>query len=396
MARRQLDPRLRNEHRFLGRTSKPEDLAVVSADGVRLRDARGRSYIDLTSGWCVGNLGWNPKPVVDALRKFSGPSYVHPSFQYARWGELARLLVDIAPGRLVRAYRCTTGTEAVECALQLAMTATGRHKLVSLEGAYHGNSFGARSIGEGGVDNLLKGCARLALPLDERALGRLETLLRGRDVAALIMEPVSMNLGVMIPDGAFMRELVPLCHRYGTLVIADEVACGFGRTGALFACEHFRLEPDLMCIAKAVTNGVAPLASTLATADVADACEDELSFYATFGWLPFAVEAAIACVQHWRRHGGQILGNVTDRSNQLRTRLSLRLPEDAELHLLGLAGAVQFGDEGIVERIVKRCRKHGLVIGGEEDVLELFPPLVIDEPTLADALDILDDAISAG
>ncbi len=394
MARRQLDTQLRNDRKFLGRSSKPEDLVVVSAEGVRFRDARGRSYIDLTSGWCVGNLGWNPPAIVDALREFTGPSYVHPSYVYARWNELARLLVDIAPGRLARAYRCTTGTEAVECALQLAMTATGRHKLVSLEGAYHGNSFGARSVGEGGVDNLLRGCAKLAPPLDERALGRLETLLRGRDVAALIMEPIAMNLGVLVPDGTFMRELVPLCHRYGTLVIADEVACGFGRTGALFACEHFGLEPDLMCIAKALTNGVAPLASTLATAEIADACEGELSFYATLGWLPFAVEAAIACVKHWRAHGGEILANVVDRANQLRTRLSVRLPEEAELHLFGLACAVIL-DEDTVARVAKRCRKHGLIVGEEEDALELFPPLVIDEPTLADALDILDDALSS-
>ncbi|HSN29369.1 MAG TPA: aspartate aminotransferase family protein [Kofleriaceae bacterium] len=394
MARRQLDTQLRNDRKFLGRSSKPEDLVVVSAEGVRFRDARGRSYIDLTSGWCVGNLGWNPPPIVDALRDFTGPSYVHPSYVYARWNELARLLVDIAPGRLARAYRCTTGTEAVECALQLAMTTTGRHKLVSLEGAYHGNSFGARSVGEGGVENLLRGCAKLAPPLDERALGRLETLLRGRDVAALIMEPIAMNLGVLVPDGAFMRELVPLCHHYGTLVIADEVACGFGRTGALFACEHFGLEPDLMCLAKALTNGVAPLATTLATAEIADACEGELSFYATFGWLPFAVEAAIACVKHWRAHGTEILENVVDRSNQLRTRLSVRLPEEAELHLIGLACAVLL-DEDTVARVAKRCRKQGLIVGDEEDTLELFPPLVIDEPTLADALDILDDAITA-
>ena len=384
MARRQLDTQVRNDHKFLGRTSKPEDLVVVSSEGVHLRDARGRTYIDLTSGWCVGNLGWNPKPVVDAVRRFTGPNYVLPSHQYPRWTELACLLVEIAPGKLARAYRCTTGTEAVECALQLAMTATGRHKLISLDGAYHGNSFGAHRS------------AKLAPPLDERALGRLETLLRGRDVAALIMEPISMNLDVLIPDGAFMRELVPLCHRYGTLVIADEVACGFGRTGALFACEHFNLEPDLMCIAKAVTNGVAPLASTLATADVADACEDELSFYATFGWLPLAVEAAIACVKHWRAHEREILANVADRSNQLRTRLSVRLPEDAELHLIGLACAIELGDEDVVSRVAKRCRKHGVLVSDEEDTLELFPPLVIDEPTLADALDILDDAISAG
>jgi 4-aminobutyrate aminotransferase-like enzyme len=395
-AHRHIDDKLRNDRKFLGRTSPPEDLAIVWADGSRVRDARGRTYIDLTMGWCVGNLGWNPKPIVARVHAFRGPSYVHPSFVYPRWADLAQLLVEEAPGKLARAYRCTTGTEAVELALQLAMTVTGRHKLVSLEGAYHGNSFGARSIGEGGVDNLLRGCAHLAPPLDDKALRRLERLLETREVAALIMEPVPLNLGVLIPDSVFMRELVPLCHRYGTLVIADEVACGFGRTGKLFASEHFGLEPDLMCLAKALTSGVAPLATVLTTAEVARDAEEELSFYATFGWHPIAVEAAIATVRYWQLHREQLLDNIEARSNEIRTRLSVRLPEQAELRILGLAVAIDLGDEAIVERIVKRCRKQGLLVIGEDALIQLFPALTIDHDRLAEALDILDEAISAG
>src|SRR4051812_30623352 len=176
---------------------------------------------------------------------------------------------------------------------------------------------------------------RLAPPLDGKALHRLERMLAGREVAAFIMEPIAMNLGVLVPDSDFMRELVPLCHRYGTLVIADEVACGFGRTGKLFASEHFDLQPDLLCTAKALTSGVAPLSAVLATAEVARDAED-LSFYATFGWMPLAVEAAIATLEYWKKHGDEILDNVAERSSQIRTRLSVRLPDDAELHLMGL------------------------------------------------------------
>lgn len=151
-----------------------------------------------------------------------------------------------------------------------------------------------------------------------------------------------------------------------------------------------------LCLAKALTSGVAPLAAVLATAEIEQAAEGELSFYATFGWHPLAVEAAIATLEHWKRHGDEILDNVADRSNQILTRLSVRLPEQAELHIAGLAVAIDFGDEDLVERIARRCRRAGLLVAPEEELLELFPALTIDRDTLAEALDVLEAAISAG
>jgi putrescine aminotransferase len=376
---------VRKDHRFLGRSGKPEDVQVYAAEGSRVRDARGRTFIDFTMGWCVGNLGWNPEPIVSRVRAFKGPTYVQPSFVYPRWGDLAALLVELAAGDLRRAYRATTGTEAVELALQLAMTATGRTKLVSLDGAYHGNSFGARSIGDGGVGSLLHGCRKLKTPLDGKALERLERMLAKKDVAAFIFEPVAINLSVEIPDAEFMREVVPLCHKYGTLVITDEVASGFGRTGALFAGEHWGLAPDLMCLAKALTSGVAPLATVLATEEVARDAED-LHFYATFGWHPLAVEAAIATAQYWRKHRDELLENVAERSNEVRLRLSIRLPEEAELRMIGLAIAIETDD---AEAIGERCRRRGLLVSAEEDAVLVLPALTIDADTLAEGLDIL-------
>lgn len=390
MGARQTASFVRNDHRFLGRAGEAEDVQVVAADGSRVRDARGRTFIDFTMGWCVGNLGWNFEPIVSKVRAFKGPSYVHPSFVYPRWADLASLLVEIAPGDLRRAYRATTGTEAVELALQLAMTATGRHKVVSLEGAYHGNSFGARSVGEGDAGSLLRGCAKLKTPLDDKALERLERMLAHRDVAAFIFEPIAMNLGVEIPSADFMREVVPLCHRHGTLVITDEVACGFGRTGKLFAAEHWEVEPDLMCLAKSITSGVAPLATVLATEQVARDAED-LSFYATFGWHPLAVEAAIATVRYWQLHGDELLANVAERSNEVRRRLSTALPDDAELTMIGLAIAIHTDEAAAIG---ERCRKRGLLVAPEDDVLLVIPALNIDAETLAEGLDVLESAMN--
>ncbi|KAB2889968.1 MAG: aminotransferase class III-fold pyridoxal phosphate-dependent enzyme, partial [Kofleriaceae bacterium] len=296
----------RRDRVLVGRTEPADDLEIVAAIGSHVRDATGRRYIDLQMGWCVGNLGWSPPEIMERVRRYAGPSYVAPHALYAPWVELAEALLEFAPGRLSRAYRCVSGTESVELAMQLAMAHTGRHKIVSIEDAYHGNSLGAKSAGHPATAHLL-GFRKLAPPLDARALDRLETLLKPHDVAAFIMEPTILNLAVTIPDVEFMRGLVALCHRHGTLVIMDEVATGFGRTGRRFAVEHHGLDPDIMTLGKAITNGVAPLAATLVTPEIARATAGELSFYSTFGWQPLAVEAALAVLAYWRDRGDILL-----------------------------------------------------------------------------------------
>ena len=201
-----------------------------------------------------------------------------------------------------KCYRATGGSEAVEIALQVAMAATGRPGFVALEDCYHGNTLGPRSLA-GDRDkypNLLAHCHRVGPPLDDRAAGRVERLLRGGTVAAFVMEPVVCNLGVLIPSKEFMTRVRAACRETGTLFVADEVATGFGRTGKLFASEHFDLDPDVMCLAKAITAGYAPMGATVATEDVAKAAG--VGFYSTYGWHPLSVAAALANLRSWGRH----------------------------------------------------------------------------------------------
>jgi acetylornithine/succinyldiaminopimelate/putrescine aminotransferase len=383
----------RRDRRYLGRTEDAEAPEVVRATGSRVVDALGRTWIDFQMGWCVGNLGWNPPEILARVHSFAGPSYVNPNNSYAPWTDLAERLVASAPGKLARAYRVTTGTEAVELALQLAVTRTGRRKFVSIEDAYHGNSVGARTVGSDDLDAHLPGVRHLAPPLDVGALDRLETMLKHRDVAAFIMEPVITNLSVMIPESDFMRDLVPLCHRYGTLVIMDEVACGLGRAGTMFACEHDAVEPDLLTIAKSLGGGIVPIATTFATADVADAARNELSFYASFGWMPLAVEAALAVLDYWKAHGNELLANIAQRASQIENVLPELFP-DAELRIRGLAIGVGLDDEERVAAIAKRAKQRGLLVYPEDDSLVMFPALTIDKATCGEALDILATASS--
>jgi acetylornithine/succinyldiaminopimelate/putrescine aminotransferase len=362
---------------------------IERAEGSLLFDERGKRYIDFAAGWSGGNLGWARQELRQAVRAFDGPDGVNPSWSYSRWDELAAELVAIAPGRLRKCYRATGGTEAVEIALQLAMAYTERRGFVAIEGSYHGNSIGTMAVADG---EGLPDCRQLKPPLDEDAIARLAKLLRARKTAAVILEPIICNLGVLIPDAAFMRALARTCHKYGTLLIADEVASGFGRTGRFFACDLFRLAPDILCLAKGITGGHAALGATIATARVASAAvAQDVSFYSTFGWHPLSVEVALANVRHMRRHERAIFANVEARSRDFAERLArISFPSAPKIRIEGLAVGLEFEDEDYVEKLRERCRDRGLIVNATEGVVTLFPALDIDERTARAGLDIFE------
>lgn len=382
----------RLDRAHLQRAQPPVDVRVTGASGSTVRDARGRTYLDFVMGWCVGNLGWAQQEIKARLQAFDGPDYVPPAFQYGPWSELAGLLSGMAPGKLRKCVRAVGGSEAVEIALQAAMAATGRHKFVTLEGAYHGNTLGIRlATAQAPFGRSLRAGRTVKPPLDAQALPRVETALKGRDVAAFVMEPVVCNLGALVPSERFMAGLRDLCDRYGTLLVLDEVACGFGRTGKLFATEHFGVEPDIVTLAKAITGGHAPMGATLLTDDVAGRAGDQLDLYSTFGWHPLAVEAALANLHYIQRHKAGLLRNVERRGAQFRTRLdAMGFGEGAKVRSKGLAIGVQLAGEAAARRIQDRARERGLLVKADGDILQMFPALTIDEATAEAGLDILE------
>ena len=370
------------------------DIEVARTRGSYLYDARGRKYIDFLMGWCVGNFGWARPALRRRIHAFNGPDYIYPEYTYKRWRELAELIVGLAPEGLARCCRATGGSEAVELALQAAMLHTGRRKFVAIEDAYHGNTLGALSVGDGDDEVRVLSVARLKPPLDADALDRLATRLKRRDVAAVIMEPIAMNLGVLIPEREFMERLVPLCHRYGTLVILDEVATGFGRTGKLFACEYYAVQPDMMTFAKAATGGAAGIGGLLVREDVAETLEEDGNVYSTYGWHPLSVDVAIANVRWIKRNQGRLLRQVDRTSTYFVDRIrEMPFPEEPELRWRGLAIAVDVGDEKYAERVAKKCRARGLLLDQQENVLLMLPALNIDRATAKAGLDILEACV---
>jgi acetylornithine/succinyldiaminopimelate/putrescine aminotransferase len=380
--------------RKVAREEAPE-LRIARSRGSYLFDSRGRKYVDFLMGWCVGNLGWGNAVVQRAVRSFKGPDYVYPHYDYPAWDELAKLLVSAAPRGLATCFRATGGSEAVDLALQAALVATRRRKFLSLEGSYHGNTLGALSVGASDtrekVKNLLPGCLKVRPPLGERALAAIERALRGREVAAFILEPVSMNLGVLLPEPGFFDAVQRLCRRYGTLLICDEVATGFGRTGRLFACEHFGIEPDMMTMAKAISDGAGGLGAMIASEKVARAMQKDGSFYSTYGWHPRSTEAALATLKLIVKHEKPLMAHVAAMSRYFDMRLSaMSSRKPATLRILGLAIGLDFGDEKYVSKLAQRCRDEGLLVSAEGGTLLLIPALDIDPRTAKAGLDILE------
>ena len=385
--------------KYLGRSPEADPIQIVKAEGSRLRDAHGKKYIDFTSAYWVENLGWGVAEIERAIRQFTGPTYVVPNLLYAPWVELAELLAKITPANLTKSFRATGGTEAVELALQAAMLHTQRGHFIGLEGSYHGNSIGTFSVASSEyrkkLRGLLPGCAKINPPLDQKALTKVATRLKGRQIAAVVMEPIAINLGVEIPTKEFMAGLQDLAKKYGTLLIMDEVACGFGRTGTLFASEQYPIEPDILCLGKAITGGYGAMGATVMIPSVAKSLEKSGEFYSTYGWHPHSVAAAIATIRYIMRHCDELLAHIRTMSDYFGGRLAtIPFRSTPAQRRRGLAIALRFENKKYPEELVDRCRKSGLLISESSDgTLLILPPLTITRQTAEEGLNILEKVV---
>jgi 4-aminobutyrate aminotransferase-like enzyme len=274
------------------------------------------------------------------------------------------------------------------------MIHTGRRAFLSLEGSYHGNSLAGLSIGASDsrerLKNLLPYCGKIAPPLDAKALRRIEQRLKRRDVAAFVIKPISINLGVLIPGHDVIRRVRDVCRQYGTLFIADEVASGFSRTGRLFACEHFDLDPEhVVCRESDERRAGADWRGDRDGADREVEEEKDGTFYSTYGWHPRSVAAAIATLGNLKANRARLLAGVAEMSEYFRVRLlQLEFDRPAAVRIQGLAIGIDVGDEDYADAIHDKCRRNGLLVSTEGSTV-LLPSLTIDKRTAARGLDIL-------
>lgn len=386
------------DEKYFGRGNPALELEVVKAEDSYVYGADGKKYIDFLAGAGVGNLGWGVKEIEEAIRNSDRPAYVYPNFYYKPWTELAAFLAELAPGKLQKSYRMTGGSEAVEAALEMATMFTGREKILSVEGSYHGNTMGALSIGaskkQKNFPNLLEGCEKIELPLNEDKLKQVEKLLATKEIAAVIMEPIIINLGVVIPEEKFMAGLNRLCKETGTLLIMDEAITGFGRTGKMFASEHFDIEPDILCMAKAITAGHAPMGAVITTPEIDEKTGGEIGLYSSYGWHPIAVDASLAALKYLQENKEKLFGNIQQFHKTFKNGISeLNFRTKTGLRIIGAAIGVDVQDEDYASEIKEKALKEGLLINTEGSSLLFLPNFRMTQKTAAEGIKLLKNCV---
>jgi beta-alanine--pyruvate transaminase len=393
---------------------------LVSAKGMHYTAADGRQILDGTAGQCCVNAGHCRDSIVEAIRTQAARLDYSPAFRFGHDGafELASRLAALAPGDLDHVFFTNSGSESADTALKIAIGyhnvrgEGGRHRLIGRQLSYHGVNFGGVSVG-GNLESrrlfgpLVSGVDHLpdTLNIEKNAFSRgqpswgahlaeeLETLvsLRGAaNVAAVIVEPVAGSAGVLVPPKGYLERLREICDRHGILLIFDEVMTGFGRLGSSFASRYFRVMPDIMMLAKGLTNGAVPMGAVLVRRKVYDAFmtgpEDTIELYHgyTYSGHPLACAAAMATLDVYRDEG--LFERAADLAPYFEEGLhSLRgLPHVIDARAIGLLGAIHLetGDDagarssGLV--VAQRAFADGLLVRGKVDQILLSPPLIID------------------
>jgi 4-aminobutyrate aminotransferase len=391
--------------------------ALVESDGIWLVDAGGRRYMDF-HGNNVHQVGYRHPHVIAAVKRALDTLPFSPRrFTNAVAVELAEKLVALAPDPLGKVLFAPGGTLAIGMALKLARIATGRHKTISMWDAFHGASLDAIAIGgealfRQGIGPLLPGTEHVP-PCDPRdcrfgCAGACDArcaeyvdyvLAKEGDVAAVVVETIR-STDVQIPPPAYYRALRDACDRHGALLILDEVPICLGRTGRMFAFEHYGIVPDMVVLGKGLGGAVFPMAALVARRDLDVAADRALGHY-THEKSSVGCAAALATLEVIEREELLARSRRLGESALERLRASkAHHPLIADVRGIGLLLAIELahGDgtpaRDEAERVMYACLSRGVSFKvGQGNVLTLSPPLVIDEADLARALDIIDAAI---
>lgn len=374
----------------------------MRAEGCYIYDHEGRQFLDCLGGYGTFALGHRHPKVVEAVRNQLDQMALSGKAFFSRpAADLAEALSDVAPAGLNFTFFSNSGTEAVEAALKFAKGATGRSKIVSTEGSYHGKTLGALAVT--GREKYRQKFVPLMPGACFVPYGDLEAMAAAVDdqTAAVIIEPIQGEGGIHIPPAGYLKLIRELCDRHGALMIADEVQTGMGRTGKFFGVEHEGVSPDLMPLAKALGGGVMPIGATVGTEAVFEAIysTNPMHHTSTFGGNALACAAGLATIQVLREEG------LIERSEVMGTRLReglqtvLESNNDVikEVRGRGLMVGVEMQEDEVGELIVAQLMKRGLCVAyalNNPRVLRFEPPLIITEEQVDVAISAVSDAVT--
>ena len=391
-------------------------LAIARAQGCSVEDVDGNVFLDMTAGIAVTATGHAHPQVVEAIQQ-QAARFLHMSgtdFYYAPMVELAEALAARAPfpvpqdGTRAKVFFCNSGTEAIEGAIKLARYYTQRSRILAFEGGFHGRTYGSMSLTASkavqrrGFGPLLPGVTHI--PYGTHAsLDRLErdlfpAVLPPDEIAAIVVEPIQGEGGYIVPEDGFLQRIRDICDRHGILMVVDEVQSGMGRTGRLFAIEHWRVQPDIVTLAKGIASGL-PLGAILSRPQLMTWPAG--SHATTFGGNPVACAAAIVTL---RLLEARLMENARHMGEHLRTGLARLADRFACISLprgQGLMVAVDVLDRDsnfdpqLRDRIVEAAFHRGLLLlGCGKASIRFCPPLTIEADQIEMALHLLAETIA--
>ncbi|WP_259070855.1 aspartate aminotransferase family protein [Mucilaginibacter sp. X4EP1] len=377
-------------------TNFPLLLEFERAEGVYMYNKDGKAFIDLISGIGVSNLGHSNPYVINAI-KDQLDKYMHLMVygEYVQTPQVrfAEKLISLLPANLQSVYFTNSGAEAVEGALKLAKRFTERQQIIACHNSYHGSTHGALSV-MGNEE--FKQAYRPLLPgvnfINFNNLDDLELITT--ETACVIIETVQGEAGIRVPDAAYMKALRARCTQTGTLLILDEIQAAFGRTGKLFAFEHFDIVPDILLLAKALGGGM-PVGAFIASHNIMDALKDNpiLGHITTFGGHPVCCAAGLAALEVLLDE--KLLDAVAEKEALFRKLLAH--PAIKQIRGKGLMLALELDNFDLNKKIIDRCIENGVITDWFlhcSNSMRIAPPLIITRKEIEKACEVILEAIA--
>ncbi len=381
------------EDQFMGNIYQRFPVTIERGLGSHVWDANGKEYIDCMGGYGVALVGHcNPRVVKAIKSQIEKIITVHSSLYNKTREEFLENLIKVAPKGLDQVYLNNSGTEAVEAAIKFARKFTGRKGMVAMNGSYHGKSFGSLSVTFN--PKYRKSFEPLLDDVTFSPFGDVDALRNAvtSDTAFVILEPIQGESGIHVAPDGFLQEVRKICNEKGALLIFDEIQAGLGRTGKLWASQHWETVPDIMCLAKGIAGGV-PMGATLVRSEVLAAIsKGEQS--STFGGNPLSCAAGVATIQALTQDG--LVDNAEKMGKIFREGLE-RLQEKhkiiREIRGKGLMIGVEMKFD-VRDILFDGIANNLLLLYSGKNILRLLPPLVISELDIDKALETLDNILT--
>ena len=408
-------------------------LPIEKAEGIYMYDFDGNRYTDMSSQLVNLNVGHGNRAIIDAIKEQAEKyCYLSPAYGSEPRGELAKMVIELMPDNMGKVFFTNGGADANENAVKMAKMFTGRQKVFSRYRSYHGSTFGAGNLTgeprryplEPGIPGFVKFfdpyIYREPIKFDSEEAATAYYIAKLREqmiyegagnIAAIVLETITGSNGVIIPPRGYLEGVRKLCDEFGIVMICDEVMAGFGRTGKMFAFEHFNIKPDIVTFAKGITCGYVQLGGVAVSKEIAAYFDDHLlSCGLTYSGHPLACAAGVACLKYYEsehildnvNRSGKVLGEILE-------DMKAKHKCVGDVRYIGLFSAVELvksketrepvvpygkDPDNVMGKLIGKLKAKGFMTYSHENMIMISPPLIITEEQVREEMIKLDEVLS--